>query len=221
MAIKPNETITYGDLVENFKNWIQNKANLINVANDDNEYNRKVPEEWRSGYVKNLSVSRTNAQEPGPIQNVGASLKIRESSVIGRVSIDTVMSQFNQFMSSRGLSTKTDTQISTRGVINFWNNVAAFCSTNIVLVSSNEKTTPQKMYKSNTSWPSVPNIGDSELITASDVTTMLSSIEDIVNKTTKLHQIIYDISAVSSSSSSSCCCSCSSSSSVYIVYMNI
>ena len=31
MAIKPGETITYGDLVQHFFDWIQNDANLLNT----------------------------------------------------------------------------------------------------------------------------------------------------------------------------------------------
>ena len=225
MAIKPGELITYGDLVDHFANWIQNEANLINVANTDDEYNQKVPREWRRGYSRTVDTDRSGAKEPAPINKVGATITIVDNSIIDRVTPAKVMEEFDRFMTNRGLSVsqKRDTLITTRGIINFWNNVAAFCSTNIVLVSSNENTTVRRMYKSNTSWPAVPNVGDSELIIASDVTTMLSNLEEVVNRTSKLHQIIYDIAAFSSSSSSSSCsCSCSSSSSsMYIAYMNI
>ena len=81
--------------------------------------------------------------------------------------------------------------------------------------------TVRRMYKSNTSWPTAPSIGNSELIVASDVTTMLSNLEEVVNKVSKMHQLIYKISAFSSSSSCCSSSSSSSSSSIYIAYMKI
>ena len=222
MAIKPGETITYRDLVNNFFDWIQNSANLINVAESDEAYNNNVPKEWRSGYTRKIETNRTGVHEDAPIQKVGANITIKTSSIIPRVSINTVKQEFNAFMRDRGLDndSKLNTTVTTRGIINFWNNVATFCSTNIVLVSSCENTIVKKMYRSNTSWPSVPDIGDSELIVAEDVLSMLGNLEETVNRIAKMHQILYDIAAFSSSSSS-CCCSCSSSSSIYIAYMNI
>lgn len=222
MAIKPGEIITYRDLVNNFFDWIQNSANLINVAESDEAYNNNVPKEWRSGYTRKIETDRTGVHEDAPIQKVGANITIKTSSIIPRVSINTVKQEFNAFMRNRGLDndSKLNTTVTTRGIINFWNNVATFCSTNIVLVSSCENTIVKKMYRSNTSWPSVPDIGDSELIVAEDVLSMLGNLEETVNRIAKMHQILYDIAAFSSSSSS-CCCSCSSSSSIYIAYMNI
>lgn len=231
MAIKPGEIITYKDLTDHFFNWIKNSANLINVAETDEEYNRKVPEQWRN-FSERIVKERTGVKESRP-QSVGALVELDPQSKIERVSINTVIEEFNAFMRSRGLDVPSvqNTQITTRGIINFWNNVAIFCSTNIVLVSAGitldgesvplvDKTV-RRMYKSNTSWPTAPSIGNSELIVASDVTTMLSNLEEVVNKVSKMHQLIYKISAFSSSSSCCSSSSSSSSSSIYIAYMKI
>lgn len=231
MAIKPGEVITYKDLVDHFFDWVKNKANLINVAETDDAYNRQVPEAWRT-FSKQITKDRTGAKE-SRVQPVGALVELDQQSILGRVSINTVTADFNAFMTSRGLDVPSvqDTQITTRGIINFWNNVAIFCSTNIVLVSAGislEGTdvpiidkTVRRMYKPNRSWPSTPAIGNSELIVANDVTAMLGNLEEIVNSVSKMHQIIYKISAFSSSSSCCSSSSSSSSSSVYIAYMKI
>lgn len=227
MAIKPGETITYGDLVQHFFNWIQNDANLLNVAETQEAYVSQVPIEWRTDFEKRFDTERTSSKDSGyndPVVKVGAVMTANSSTVLPRVSINDVRKDFNTFMHNRGMDAKTDTLISTRGIINFWNNVATFCAYNIVIVSSNERPVPSRMYKKNQSWPTQVNVDDSELIVAEDVTKMLANLEEVVNRTARMHQVVYDIAAFSSSSSSSsssCSSSCSSSSSIYIAYMNI
>ena len=63
MAIKPGETITYGDLVQHFFNWIQNDANLLNVAETQEAYVSQVPIEWRTDFKKRFDIERTSSKD--------------------------------------------------------------------------------------------------------------------------------------------------------------
>jgi hypothetical protein len=115
--------------------------------------------------------------------------------------------------------------ITTKGALNFWNNIASFCSVRLVYISS-ATANPTLMYKSdNVSYPDVPVSDDGELITAEQVKRMLSNVEDTINKVTKTTSVKYTMilnsCSCSSSSSSSCSSSSSSSSSMFIAYMKI
>lgn len=225
MAIKSGEIITYKNLVDHFLDWVENRAGIININNLNN-----VPTSWKS-YDKTIVVERADVHENQPINNVGVQINLDTNSTPKVVTMATIKSEFNDFMETRGLANyqNIDTPVTTRGIINFWNSVAAFCSTNIQLVSagvtfndSDIDRNVRRMYKSNRNWASIPNIGNGELIIASDITTMLGNLEEVVNNVSKMHQIVYNISAFSSTSSSCSCSSCSSSSSsMYIAYMNI
>lgn len=225
MAIKSGEIITYKNLVDHFLDWVENRAGIININNLNN-----VPTSWKS-YDKTIVVERADVHENQPINNVGVQINLDTNSTPKVVTMATIKSEFNDFMETRGLANyqNVNTPVTTRGIINFWNSVAAFCSTNIQLVSagvtfndSDIDRNTRRMYKSNRNWASIPDIGNGELIIASDITAMLANLEEVVNNVSKMHQIVYNISAFSSTSSSCSSSSCSSSSSsMYIAYMNI
>lgn len=231
MAISPNNIITYKNLTDTFLAWL--KTSCKNIGS----YASDVPAYFKKNYKTKVSdkVKAFNQDGVATEAEAGVNINIRNTSVIPTVTIATVESDFNSFMQSRGINTKSDLTITTRGIINFWNNVASFCSVNILFVTgSSAGTSPTvktfRMYKTKGGgeYPSVPGTTEGELISSNDVKTLLSNLEETINKTSKTHQLIYDMVAFSSSSSSSSSCSCcsccsssSSSSSAFIVYMKL
>ncbi len=239
MAINPNNIITYSELTSTFLNWL--KTSCTNIGSD---YSSSVPAYFKSSWTnKDVVKSTVNAFNPsGAATNAACGVKasIVSSTVIPVVNVSKVTSDFNSFMQARSIDTKSDKPITTRGVINFWNNVAAFCTSNILFVtgqkwgvaSPTDTLTPEtkklKMYKSVCDYQPVTTPPEGELISSADVKEFLKDLEKIINDTAKTHQIVYTMTAYSSSSSSSCCsssCSCSSSSSssssMFIGYMKL
>lgn len=198
--------LTYGQLTTQFLNWIKNNCSNINSISES------VPEEYKDGYTVNLA---------------NATYSISMQAFYNVVSSDTVDSQFNDFMSSRGIIAKSSVKVSTKGIINFWNNVAAFCSVRIVMITgvfSNGGVV--RMYNPNgVTYPEVSGYSGTELIAAADINSALGGLEGILNNVSKALKVNYSQTKIwcscSSSSSSSSSSSCSSSSSAFIGYMKI
>lgn len=230
MAISPDNIITYKNLTDSFLAWL--KTSCKNIGSS---YASDVPDYLKANYTTKVSqiVKAYNKDGAETNAEAGINISIDNASVIPLVNVSQVESDFNAFMSSRGINIKSDLKITTRGVINFWNNVASFCSSNILFVSGSssdtqKKTAVKRMYKSVNNFPTVPGTVEGELISSADVETLLSNLEETINRTSKTHQLVYNMVAFSSSSSSSSSCSCcscssssSSSSSMFIGYMKL
>jgi len=230
MAVAQNNTITYGELIEDFKNLLFTRQKPINIVSSQSQYENAVPKELRKDYVNNDSKYKI-VNEDG--KEIKATISVKNETVMGYnfsgdhngkyyVTESEVMTQLTNFLNERGIDTKSNELVTTRGILNFWNLTALFCACKLKHVVSNYVSSPKLMYDKSATISSITNIPDGELITATDITTMFNSWTNIVNKLSKTHVTLYDIVLTSSSSSScSSCCSSSSSSSMFIAYMKI
>ena len=130
-----NTTITYGDLIQ------QVKTKLVAIAkNESSKFASQVPAEYKANYSQKKVVSRSGS---GGFQRetVESGITANISNAIGSVSADTIRSQLDTFLQQRGISDKSSTKITTRGLLNFYNNVAAFCTAKLRLAQGTPFTT--------------------------------------------------------------------------------
>lgn len=129
-----NVTYTYKDLRNIFLQWI--KDNCQNI--DGLKYT--VDKSMRTDFSV-MEKSRRSASGDWMSSNMGGggvTITINNNTAVTPVSSAKVESQFDSFMASRNFETKIDNEIilSTNGILNFWNNVAAFCNKRLTYVSS-------------------------------------------------------------------------------------
>ena len=229
MAVAVGQIIVYQDLVNLVINTILSQCQNID------SWKSSVPAQLRGTYSRTITGTTTTqvswdgkGAQTQP-QTVTTRATIRTSdSALQLVSSNTVRSQFNSFMSSRGIASKAGTIMTLRGILNFIVNAAAFIKCKVITVGSSDTTTVCVFYNQNdNSYGSVTAESsgvDNDTWYRNTVSDMLNSL----NNTSRFHAAQYSI-AVSccSSSSSSCSSSCSSSSSssssssVFIAYMKI
>ena len=234
MAINPGTPITYNDLYANFLGWLTNGDQGV-LPSGTTGANLKNVHAYASDVHESMRTNGTN----DIIIPIGTSFNFtykRTGQVAVISSYAKIRGQLRSFLSDRHILEKLDQVITTKGALNFWNNIAAFCQTKLVFVTSSDAARdgkPEKvlMYdESATNFPDVhdQNNPEGELISASDVKDMLTNVEDVINsviKTRTINNSAFTINSCSSSSSSSSSCSSSSSSSssssVFIAYMKI
>lgn len=216
--VQPNVPINYQTLIDDFRDWMQQNCNNID------EYSDQVPAAAKPGFSSIVSGSKASG---GSNAGGGARARIRESTVLPVVELNDVVNELYDFLHARGINTKSDKSITTKGVINFWNNIAAFCANRIVLMNGQHMSSTIRMFKSAGrdanldfvfDYDEVPPVDDTVKMTAQDVETMLHSLESVLNKESKIHMIRYDYEMFCCSTSSSCS---SSSSSMFVAYMNL
>ena len=219
MAVNPNSEIFYKDLIESAENM------LVEVCQNIGEY-KNVPNQYIEGnIVATKKVSRNQPIEhPSYFQY---SVKPGDP-VLGIVGKSKVLSDFESFMESRGIMAKSNSPVTTKGLLNFYNNLAAFCSVRIIVVSGNpyRDRFPSAIFYNQESvlYPSVDSIEEGEQITAEDVNSALTALTTTMNNINKGYSVRYDLKGWSSSSCSSSSSSSSSSSncsSIFIAYMKI
>lgn len=204
MTISTDKQITYLDLKNKFLEIAKK-----NFANLESNYSN-IPEEFKPAFTRELSR-----------QNLGGVfVAIEDSSAIQQVSLTEISSELNSFMSSRGINTKENSPITTKGIINFWNNAAIFCATRARMATSPYNGQAFLIYITGEVSYATPGIID-EIgpMNNTDVDAALNSLLSSINSTIKVYPIIYKYTAVCSCSSSSSSSSCSSS--VFIAYMNL
>lgn len=242
--------MTYNDLYVKALALI--KENALNVSTS-NVYDSRVPNEIRTTgsntrkqdihvgtytYV-NGPAKQQNWYNPGSATAaVHIYWDLIADSHLDVVSVDTVEQQLTNYLNSLGIPyTDTTTEVSTRGLINFYTNIASFLSVKLVQVCG--QLTGNNKYKFYNSIDNVPagysltNAMKTDYkITAVDVNNSLSSLKSSLPKISKLIMIRYNLqysstsscsSSSSSSSSSSCSsssCSSSSCSTIFIAYFN-
>lgn len=157
-------------------------------------------------------------------------------SLLATVPLNTVKTQLTNFLSERGITTKVGAIATSKSILNFFNNVAAFLSTKILVIIGPAGGKAIVYNNSDESIPTVSVIAkgtevSSELqkqdsITVTDIQASLSELSGAVSRYSNAKMINSTVNFVCSCSSSSCSCSsssssCSSSSSSYIVYMMV
>lgn len=196
-----NNTITkFSDIKEQYLNW------LYSICNNIDAYSASVPAAAKTGSVTTISIPINN-------QPRGANLALRWDTVIPVVTKATVQQQLNDFLSSRGISSKSNKQMTLSSMMNLYNNLAAFTAVKVVCAGGLLVNPPIYMYKStNTGFNAVSISVDN--LHPSDSEILLTQSEILANaiKATRQHQYIYDVSCFccssSSSSSSTSCSSC-------------
>lgn len=205
MPVNTGDTIVYQDLVNMVLNTVYSKCqNIDSIASS-------VPNELRNGYSRRISSSSASATFT------------TNDSFLSVVPRSTVQSQFNSFMSSRGVSMKPTAVISARGVVNFFAHAAAFVSARCVQVGANDTTAIAVFYNAGSvTYQNVSYNPSTVPETDAQISSNLNEMVAALNATQQFHTIVYNIQVnCCSCSSSSSSCSSSSSSSMFIGYMKL
>lgn len=213
MAINPNSQITYGDLYDSIVQSIKSKC-----ANVGSSWSSAVPPNLRSGHSASFTTG---------------SLTVRESLSDGNltlVPVSTVQSQLDSFLMSRGLYTKRDQVMTLKGIISFYNNVAAFLLARVkvaagdsVRVNGSIGQCTYYLSSSGISYMSIP-YADTQSWSVGEPQASVTNLYSAISNTGKLYFARYSYSFTSSCCSSSSCSSSSSSSSscsMFVAYMKL
>ena len=145
MAITQNTTITYADLITNVKTLLQTKCNNVGDAFNNVSNNFKNGQSYT---LKTQTVQKRNggdgsgavgAKPAYPITYKDVTLTTTATvsdSLLVRVEWSTVEQQLNDFLQSRGILNKTNSYISFKMLMNFYNNISAFLAARLVLVGN-------------------------------------------------------------------------------------
>lgn len=211
MATRAKVTLTYSDLKDLAINHILGMCRNISGRSD-------IPSTMRKGYVKQFRLT-TGGSDSG-----GANFNLSDDTAVYDVTEQAIRIKFEQFMITCGISGKNTLIPTTRGLINFWNNVSSFCATYIRIATScfpqdnpdqrlifDDRTTSVVKY-------TVLN-KEEEVITADDINESFEYIKNIGSNINAVKAMVYNIQSFCSCSSSSSSSSCSSS--VFIGYMKL
>lgn len=136
MTVGSEYIITYKDLVDYAVNKIKASCHNIDAFSSD------VPAQYKNGSVVTKASkywSRTQNSYNGNTYRSEHTSTIKATTSdtsLAIVSTETVTSQINEFMQSRGLLTKNDTVMSFKAIINFFNNLSAFMSVKLAHIYS-------------------------------------------------------------------------------------
>lgn len=233
--------VTYQNLIDDVVEKIVNLC--INVDKDPN-----LPNVIKPGYSWRLSqFTRKSTNDCWANAVIEGNTLLADTLNI-RVSSDIVRSQFNSFLTSKGITNKNDEVITFKGLMNFYVNAASFVASRIVLVG-NSMYAPDVAegvaftaedslkadyakalynsgsvaYSNNSDWDKENNFKYgiqtySANDIKNDVANIIRSIANPAGVEYAKATITFGCCSSSSSSSSS---SCSSSSSLFIAYMEI
>lgn len=204
MTIEKGQKITYADLISGVY------EKIVSICGNVDGYSSSSS--LRSGHTYKASYN----SNPGSAQSSGLNVTatMESSSYLSTVNSSTVKSQLESFFASRGLDSKSGEYVSTRGMINFYANLAAFLSAKLMkVVSSYDNATSTYYYSAG----SVDNLSNAPNLPGIDIPTTESEFNSFVTNISNdwnvyVTRYSYSITCSSSSSSSSCS-SCSSSSS--------
>lgn len=123
MAVNPQNSLTYGQLFDQFKNWVKSNCNNVN------SYKSTVPACLKSGFSQSYAYTSGNTQKR-------ATLSINSWDVVPVVASSTIDSQLNAFFTDRNIIQRKNNYVTTSGIINFMHNIAIFCNERLWLVAS-------------------------------------------------------------------------------------
>lgn len=209
MAITTGDLITYSDLTALALTGIINSV----VNKSTTWYNNTCPACFKPGY-DSLKHTHTMTYTPygGSATNIIRKFHVYSSSNFNYYFTDEatatsmITSNFNAFLTARGILTKTNPKkfVSTTGIINFFNNLAAYAQTQIVVVcghESNDKYMCFNTSAANTLAVSDANIGSTAptvslsdtqaMITDANLTTGYSNLINIIANSAKSKEVRY------------------------------
>jgi len=207
MATRAKVTLTYNDLKNSAITQILALCKNISGSSD-------IPECMRKGYVKQFKH-----------WTGGTNFILSDSTAVYDVTEQTVRTTFDNFLVACGINTKSTQIPTTRGLINFWNNVSSFCTAYIRLAAGGfpENDPPKRfIFDSSISIPSaIPTTlnKEEETITADDINNLFMYVKRASADASKIKAMVYNMQSFCSCSSSSSSSSCSSS--VFIGYMKL
>ena len=229
----PNVTITYGTLMTNTLNTILSLVQNADTTTEDH-YSASVPEEFKPGYVGETSFTRPgySGQTQSLLKPMTYFLTRNADIHLGTTTPATITSEFNAFMTARGVTANSTKIVNTRGLLNFYNNVASFISKKLILVTSQLNSAELIFYDpvtyTDSEYPAVTAYTDDakDSLCSTEIDEVLVSLRDTINNLSRVEIVRYTPSYISSScssssSSSSSSCSCSSSSSIFIGWWKI
>lgn len=207
MAINMNNNITWNDLITTARN------NLI--ASIDNLEGNTIPQSLNGSTV--VFSSRKRARTSYQSQKAWTT-----------VSQSTVLADFDNFLATRNLNNRSNQIVSTRLILNFFENIAHYYTNRLVFVYSPFTNTRVIYYYNNgtspNSWSYIPPdipvpTPVEDTVTATDIQTMLTNINANLKNKVRLYEQKYNFVTTCSSSCSS---SSSSSSSCWtIIHQNL
>lgn len=207
--VTSNTVIVYATLRQAFVDWIKTVADNISIEG------KTIPAE----FVKPFSMETPHVNLGYVTVTLTGSTADAEHG-ISTVSQSQITQDVDSFMSARGIDTKSNKPITTKGIIQFWNYAAIFCTARLARAISTVTTKTPLIYRSGTVSYATPGItDDNNYIVNADINNALTVLMDTINNYSKVISMVYSYAAhcccCSSSSSSSC------SSSVFIGYMKL
>lgn len=201
-VVDSNTVITYSELRTAFVDWIKGVAANLNMDN--------VPAPFKTPY-----------SEDTPHVNLGwTTATLTNNKGIGAVTPEQIVLDVDNFMTARGINTKSNTPITTKGILQFWNCAAVFCAARLTRAVSSMTSETPLIYRKGAVTYTDPGITDNNsYITNTDVTSALTGLANTIKNYSKAVAMIYSYSAHCCCSSSSSSSSCSSS--VFIGYMKL
>lgn len=189
MALNPEDSLTYNDLLILFKSWV--KSNCNNVGS----YSAAVDASLKSGFSRRYSY-----QSGGTTKY--ATLSINAWDVVPIVTESTIDSQIDEFFTDRNIVQRKNFYVTTSGIINFWNNAAIFCNKRLYLVASQYAPNPILMYNSSIVrvFDPLPNLTDTNsmikesVVPAQDFITIAKAFDSALVDFAKEKYVIYAVS---------------------------
>ena len=206
MAIQTDSIIKYGEI----RDLVLSK--ILSIVKNVGSYTADVPAEMKTDFTQTKTDRKASVV-----------VRIDNNTVIPVVTQQTIIDQFNNYLTEKGVSTAENTVMTATSLLNFYNVAAAFVTTKIVMVTSYLTSTVIPMYKATTSaseWPTVP------VINVVDPTASPTVIDNTNVKNATQFLEMFDRSRLSAQMiaytynyTCSSCSSSSSSSSSFIAYM--
>ena len=191
MAITKNSIIYYKDLIDASKEMIKN------IAQNIGSYTGNIPSSYRPGNSTTTpNISRWEPHTRYVYKATNMTYMPENDGTLSIVQVSQFENEFDSFMESRGILAKANQPITTRGMINFYNNLAAFCGSRLLLVSGDPFLNDGRSvvyYKSGSDIqvPSVPMLPEGNLLTSAEVNTSLSLLMNTMNNVNKGYVINY------------------------------
>lgn len=214
--ITPGNNINWNDLIANAKENLKRNIENLSGATIPTEF-QAIPVEVQRGYAV-IQVTHGPAQHP-------VIVNMTSDRNWTTVRWETVEQDFNDFLASKNLINRGTELISTRLILNFYENLSLFYANRLVIVYSAKNNVKRLYYyndgSSYSSWTgTVANIESpvQDLpITAEEANRILNCIDLNLKNKVKTYNQTYTFTTTSSSSCSSCSSSSSSSSSCWTI----
>lgn len=216
MAIEQNTDINWSVLIAQAKENLQ--------RNIENLYGATIPNEFKNVAIEVSSRDALIQVHHGPA-HYPIKTYMTSDRVWNTVNWSTIEADFDAFLAAKNLTNRGTQLLSTRLILNFYENLSLFYANRLVIVYS-PITNVKKLYYYNdgssyNSWAgTVANIESpvQDLpITAEEANTLLNSIDINLKNKVKTYNQTYTFTTSSSSSCSSCSSSSSSSSSCWTI----